>query len=93
VVFFAAAGLRAAVAVFFAAARTGVFTGLATDLTVLAAGFAALVALAAGLRALVVFVAAVAVRFAGARRVEARTAIAFARGAEPVSAVLSLLTA
>jgi hypothetical protein len=89
-VFFAATGLRAAVVVRFAAARTGVLTVLATDLLVFAAGFAAL---AAGLRALAVFVAAVAARFAGARRVDARTAIALARGAEPVSAVLSLLTA
>jgi hypothetical protein len=78
-----AAGLRAVV-VFFAAARIGVFTLFAAALRVLDAG------LATGLRAAVVFGAA---RFAGARRVDALTAIARVRGVDPVSPVLSLLTA
>jgi hypothetical protein len=48
--------------------------------------------LAAGLRVVVAFVA-VAARFAGARRVDALTAIARLRGVDPLSPVLSLLTA
>ena len=93
------AGLRPVV-VFFAAARTGAFTVFAAAFVVLddvlGAGLdTALDAaldngLATGLRAVVVLVEA---RFAGARRVDALTAIARARGVDPVSPVLSLLTA
>ncbi len=96
-VVFVAAGLRALVAVvFFAAARTAVFTVFAAALTVFTAFAGAFMVLDTGfgvaLRAVVVFVA-VAARFAGARRVDALTAIARVRGVAPVSPVLSLLTA
>jgi hypothetical protein len=73
---FAAAGLRAAVA-FFAAVRAGA-------LTVFAAAFGLMAVFAAGLRVAVAFVGAAA-RLAGARRVEARTAMPWARGVEPAS--------
>lgn len=81
-VVFVAAGLRAEVVAFLATARAGVFAVFAAGLVALDAGFDT------GLRVVAVFVA-VAARFAGARRVEALTAIARARGADPVSPVLS----
>jgi hypothetical protein len=90
-VVFLAAGLRADVVIFLATERAGAFTVFAVFgvFTVFAAAFVTLGAgLGAGLRVVVVFVAAVA-RFAGARRVAALTAIARARGADPVSPVLS----